>query len=169
MATVTQQFDPIQAILPASGYPQLDVVTGTNFPVRGLDFDGGSADEICYFVFRATSYGSGNLTVSIDWYADTASSGDVRWGAAICVITPNTDTQDIETDAFATATEGNDTHLGTTGQRLHRFDLTVSNLDSLAADDWVCLKIYREASDTGNDTMSGDATIVLVTVSYSDT
>lgn len=164
MATAYVQLNPFGAILPASSYAQFDVVAGSNFPVGGLDFDA-AATETAYFVFRASQYSSGNLTVAIDWYADTASSGDVVWGAAICVITPDTDSQDIETDTFATQNTVTDSHIGTTGQRLHRAVITVSNLDSLAAEDWVCLQIQRLGAD-GSDTMAGDATVTLITVSY---
>ena len=153
------------AKLPASAAAVPGVNYGTNFPVEVLGFDA-STDANAYFLFRAYEYGSGNLTLDIEWYADTATSGTVVWAAQIAVITPNTDTQDIETDAFATVATVTDTHLGTTGQRLHRATITISSLDSLAADDVVVLRIYRDA---GSDTMSGDAFLVMATLSYSET
>jgi hypothetical protein len=84
----------------------------------------------------------------------------------VAVITPNSDSQDIETDAFDTAATTQDAHIGTTAQRLHTCDVTVTAVDSLAAGDWVCLHLYRDASDTTNDTLAGDANVVMVTVSY---
>lgn len=167
MATITHQFTPDDAAAVASNFAAYRVRQGTNFPVPGLDFDA-ATDEDAYFYFTATGYGSGNLTVTVQWYADSASSGDVIWGAQLACITPNTDTQDIETDALATANTATDTHLGTTGQRLHSVDITVSNLDSIAAGDYVVLRLYRDANAAG-DTMTGDATVVGVNVSYSDT
>lgn len=169
MATVSHTFLPSDAVPPASNYATYDVVAGTNFPVPCLDFDGGSTDEGTYFYFRAVSYGSGNLTVKIDWYADTASSGDVVFGAQLACVTPNTDSQDIETKAFGSANTVTDSHLGTTNQRLHQCSITLSNTDSIAAGDWCCLFLYRDASDTGTDTMTGDASVTMVTVEYSDT
>lgn len=166
MATVRQYFEPTDAIPAASNFPTMDIVAGTNFPVRGLDFDA-ATDETCYIPFLAANYGSGNLTLTVYWYADTASSGDVVWGAQLAAITPNTDSQDIETKSFATAQTVTDSHLGTTGQRLHSADITISNLDSIAAGDWGMLKFYRDA-DNGSDTMSGDATVVGWQLSYSD-
>jgi hypothetical protein len=167
MATIYQHFTALDGVPPASNFATFDVIAGTNFPVPCLDFDTTTAESI-YFYFRATEYGSGNLTIDIDWYADTAASGDVVWDAQIAAITPNTDSQDIETDALATANTVTDSHLGTVNQRLHRATVAISNLDSLAADDWVVLKITRDVSD-GADTMAGDASLVAVTVSYSDT
>lgn len=169
MATVFQQFMPEQAQFKTTNFPQLVRNQGTNFPISGLAFDGGSTDEDCYFKFRAISYGSGNLTVDIEWYADTASSGNVVFGAAIAAITPNTDTQDIETDAFDAASTIQDAHLGTTNQRVHRASIVIDNLDSVAADDLVFMHVYRDASDTVNDTMTGDAIITNITLSYSNT
>jgi len=169
MATVYQHFAPEEAQFLAAAFPQFVRNLGTNFPVTGLAFDGGSADEDCFFRFVASSYGAGNLTLTVYWYADTASSGNVVWGCRLAVITPNTDTQDVETKAFATAQTQQDTHLGTTGQRLHSVDITISNLDSLANGDVAWLHFYRDASDTGNDTMTGDAIVVAWRLAYSDT
>jgi hypothetical protein len=170
MATVPFPIDVATAIPASTNGAQHKVVDGTNFPVRSLAFDGGSTDETVYFQLgEITSYGSGNLTLRIHWEADTASSGNVVWGAAIAAITPNTDTQDIETKAFAADQTQQDSHLGTTGQRAHSVDLTISNLDSLANGDIVWLKLFRDASDTTNDTMAGDAQVVALTLFYSDT
>lgn len=168
MATVNIPIPVLKWRPDATNPAQFSVVEGTNFPVIGWAFDGGSTDEIIYSQFRAISYGSGNLTLDIFWYADTASTGNVVWGAAIAAITPNTDTQDIETKAFATANTVQDAHLGTTGQRLHQATITISNLDSLTAGDEVYIQIYRDASDTVNDTMVGDAIITNMNLSYSD-
>lgn len=165
MATVVQQFDPGAAQFLSTGFPAL-TRNGTNFPVVGLAFDA-ATDEAAFWLFRAVNYASGNVTVRVDWYADTASSGDVVWAAQLAAITPDTDTQDVETKALAAANTVTDTHLGTVGQRLHRAVVTVSNLDSLAADDDAWIRVARDASNAA-DTMSGDAILTLVTVSYSD-
>jgi hypothetical protein len=165
MATVYQQLDPAAAQFLSSSFPAL-VKNGTNFPAVGLAYDA-AADEAAFWLIRAVNYGSGNVTVAIDWYADTASSGDVVWAVQLAVITPDTDTQDVETKSLATANTVTDTHLGTTGQRLHRASVTVSNLDSLAANDDVWIRVARDA-DNAADTMTGDAILALATVSYSD-
>lgn len=167
MATVYQQLNPTSAVFRTTAFPQVVQANGTNIPVRGLAFDA-STEEACFFTFRAVNYGSGNLTLDVYWYADTASSGDVIWGAAIAAITPNTDSQDVETDSLATASTSTDTHLGTTGQRLHHIAVTISNLDSLANGDIVQLRVYRDA-DAGGDTMTGDAILTNLVLSYSDT
>lgn len=167
MATVYQTLVPEGAAYLATTFPEYKNVAGTNFPVTSLAYDA-SADEAAFWKTRAVRYASGNLTVDIEWYADTASSGDVVFGVSIAAITPNTDTQDIETDGLATENTVTDSHLGTTNQRLHRATVTVSNLDSLAADDFLVIRLRRLGSN-GSDTMTGDALVTLITVSYSDT
>jgi hypothetical protein len=166
VATVVQSLDVGAAQFLSTAFPAL-VKNGTNFPAVGLAFDAAS-DEAAFWMWRAVSYGSGNLTIDLDWYADTATSGDVIFEAQIAAITPNTDTQDVETDSLATANSVTDTHLGTTGQRLHRCSITVSNLDSLAANDDVWLRIARDANNA-SDTLTGDAVLVGISVSYTDT
>lgn len=167
MATVFNPISPGEAEFLATAFPQV-VKGGTNFPVLGLAFDA-AADEAAYFPLDVSKYGSGNLTLDLDWYADTASTGDVVWEAAIAAITPNTDTQDVETKALATAQTVTDSHLGTTGQRAHRATITISNLDSLAARDNVFLRVRRLGSSSGSDTMAGDAILFAGNLQYSDT
>lgn len=166
MANVVLEFDPAAAHMLSTAFPAL-VRNGTNFPVTALAYDA-ATDEAAFWSFRAINYASGNLTVDIDWYADTATSGDVIWDVQIAAITPNADTQDVETDALATVNSVTDTHLGTTGQRLHRCSVTLSNLDSLAAEDDVWMRVARDANNA-SDTMTGDAFLVKVTVTYLST
>lgn len=167
MATIYQQLTPEAAAFAAATFPQYSKVNGTSFPVTGLYYDA-AADEAAYWKIQALSYGSGNLTLDLEWYADTATSGDVVWESALAAITPDTDSQDVETKALATVNTVTDTQLGTTAQRIQRATITISNLDSLAARDEVWLRIRRLGS-SGSDTMTGDAVLTLAVLSYSDT
>lgn len=167
MATVYWPFPARSAVPPATNFAQIWTAAGTNFPVASYRFDA-TVEQAVFFDFPAAQYGSGNLTVWLDWYADSATSGVVRWSAQIAAITPDTDTGSVEAKAFAAAATVDDTHLGTTGKRLHRAVITVTALDSLAADDDVRLRIARVAANAA-DTMAGLADLVRVTVSYSDT
>jgi hypothetical protein len=170
MGTVYHEFPPTSWVPKSTNGAQIVVVDGTNFPVMSLAFDGGSTDESAYTQFIATNYGSGSLTLEIVWYTNSAAtSGDVVWGAQIAAITPNTDSQDVETDAFATASTVTDSHIGTTAQRVHTCSITISNLDSLASGDLVYLHLYRDASETGTDTLAADANVLSTRLSYSDT
>lgn len=167
MATVKHTLLPEEAQFLAATFPAYTKINGTNFPVSSLSYDA-AADELAFWKFIAQNYGSGNLTLNLLWYADTASSGDVVWAARITCITPNTDTTDVETDSLATVQTVTDTHLGTTGQRVHSATITISNLDSIAADDIVFIEISRDANNA-SDTMTGDARLLLAELTYSDT
>ena len=169
MSTVKHLLLPEEAQFLASAFPQFLKIHGTDFPVSGLAYDA-STDEAAFWKLKAVNYGSGNLTLNLDWYADTGSSGNVVWEAQIAAITPNTDTQDIETKALATLNFVQDTHLATTNQRLHRCTITISNVDSIAADDDVWIRIARDANGTSaTDDMTGDAILVMAELTYSDT
>lgn len=169
MATTKLHFDPETRIFRnGTAYPQDINNAGTTGPVTGLAFDG-STEETCYFRFRCLNYGTGNWTIKLNWYADTGTTNGVAWGVSIAAITPDVDTQDMETKAFATETVITDTHLGTTGQRSHDAVGTLSNLDSVAADDIVNMRIARKVADAG-DTMTGiDVILTSIDLSYSDT
>ena len=169
MATVRMQLAVEEAQFLASAFPQYVKTNGTSIPISGLAFND-AADEAAFWRLPAMNYGSGNLTLKWNWYADTASSGTVAGEASLACITPNTDTQDIETKALATVQRASDTHLGTTGQRLHQHTITISNLDSIASGDEVYLRFARDADDTGGggDTMTGDMILTGVELSWSD-
>jgi len=158
------QLFPEAAFFEDADFPEYVKNLGTNSPVSGLAFND-TTEETAFWGFEAVEYDSGNLTLDITWYAENDSSGDVVWGAAIMVVTPNTDAQDVETDAFAAASTVTDSHLGTTGKRLHKATITISNLDSLAAGDHVIIKIFRDADDAADD-MSNDAILRYAVLSY---
>ncbi len=167
MATVRMFLAPEDALYLGTAFPQYTKFNGTNMPVSGLAYDGGTFTENAHWQFPIIGYGSGNIVCTIWWYADTSSTGGVVWQAALRALTPDTDTQDIETDAYATAQQITDTHLGTTGQRLHTCALTITNLDSVANLDLCTLRITRLPTDAA-DTLAGDAIMVAAILSYSD-
>lgn len=160
-----QALTPGAAEYLAANFPQLNKINGTNIPVTALFFDA-ATKESAFWRFQISNYAGGNLTLTLLWYADTASASDVIWGCKIAAITPDTDTQDIETDGQASAQTVTDTHLGTTGQRLHTCAITISNLDSLASGDDLSIEVYRDAA-AGGDTMTGDAGLVYGVVTWS--
>lgn len=170
MATIPQYLIPEGAQYAASAFPQFKLNQGTNYPASGLAYDG-TATERAYWKVTPALYGSGSITVDVVWYADTGTTGAVVWEAALAAITPNVDSTDFETKGFATAATVADSHLGTTGQRLHLATITLSgaSLDSVADGDECVLRISRLPADAG-DTMTGiDAILTSVRLSYSDT
>jgi hypothetical protein len=167
MATVYQGLFPEEAQFLGTSFAQYVKNNGTNFPISLLAYDA-AASEYAFWKWVPFQYGSGNITCDIVWYADTATSGVVRWEVALAAITTDVDTQDVETKALATALTVDDTHLGTVGQRLHRASVAISNLDSIAAGDECWLRVGRIGGNAA-DTMAGDALLTSVRLSYSDT
>lgn len=167
MATVTVPLN-IDAALPVPSVtmPQYKQA-GTNITVPSYSFDAAGTEGIQFVIPYLVSYSSGNITVLLRWYGDSATSGDVVWGAAIAAITPETDSTDVEADSWATENTVTDSHLGTTAQRLMTASITVSNLDSVAAGDVVFLRIQRLGGN-GSDTMSGDAQLAGLAIQYDD-
>lgn len=167
MANVRLDLDPETAVYLAATFPQYDKFNGTNFPVSGLRYDA-AADEAAFWKIDAALYGSGNITCDILWQADNATSGNIVWETAIAAITPDTDSQDATTKAFATAQNVTDSHLGTTGKRIMIATITITNLDSITASDIVWVRIKRLGSN-GSDTMANDAWLLQARLTYSDT
>jgi hypothetical protein len=165
--SVPQLLRPEQALFLATAFPQYTKINGTSFPVTALAYDG-AATERAYWKISSFFYGSGNLTCELIWYATSGTTGSVMWETALAAITPDVDTTDVETKAFATVNTVQDSHLGTTAKRLHTATVTMTNLDSLAAGDVTWLRVSRLPADAG-DTIAVDVNLVSIRLSYSDT
>ena len=129
------------------------------FSVAVLDFDD-TANESAFSVGiipEAASLGSG-LIVRIHWLATTATSGNVRWRVEF-----ERAGTDIDADSFDTATEASGAANGTSGIETVTA-ITCTTIDGVTAGDMYRLRITRVATDTTNDTMTGDAELVSVEV-----
>ena len=163
LSTISLPLPVESALFPATNYAQFRSVSGTNFPVNSLCFDA-STSETVYFRFIARNYLSGNLTIRVRWYADTATSGAVVWGASLAAISAG-DATNMETKAFATEQLSSASTASATTHGPVEATITLSNLDSLASLDDATLRIARKTADAG-DTMAGDAQVVFVIVDY---
>jgi hypothetical protein len=141
---------------PATAFATLDT-RGTGIAV--LDFDA-ATDESAVFVGvipEGASLGSG-LKVFLHWMASTATSGNCRWGVQF-----EKSGTDLDTDSFDTATEAHSAANGTSGIETVT-EITATAIDSLAAGNRFRLKVFRNADDATNDTMTGDAELIAVEV-----
>lgn len=166
MANLSQPFDPKNANLYSTGMPELVLENGTTIPVSGYAFDDTAVEQI-FVVMKADYYLSGNLAEALSWYSRAGNTtGNVVWGTQIACVTSG-DPQSVLTKALAAAQTATGTVNGTArGSR--DTTITVTNLDSLAVDDWVQVRIYRDASNVA-DTMAGDAILTFIDVSYAAT
>lgn len=167
MATTRLTFEPEGGQeVAAVAAPELKSAAGTNMTVKSLAFDAAAIEAAQWSLAALLGYGSGNLTVKVRWYADTATSNAVVWGVSIMAVTPG-DAQDAETEAWATEATATGS-ASATAQAIVETSVTVTSLDSLAALDLFRLRLRRLATD-GSDTMAGDAQVVGVLVEFSDT
>jgi hypothetical protein len=139
----------------ATAFATLD----TRNSIAVLDFDA-ATDESAVFVGvipEGASLGSG-LKVFLHWMASTATSGNCRWGVQF-----EKSGTDLDSDSFDTATEAHSAANGTSGIETVT-EITATAIDSLAAGNRFRLKVFRNADDATNDTMTGDAELVAVEI-----
>jgi hypothetical protein len=153
--TTLSFFTAIDNQPPASGFATLD----TRNSIAVLDFDD-TTEESAVFVGVVPDNANlaSGLSVRIHWMATTATSGNCRWGVQFEDM--NTDE---DADSFDTATEAHSATNGTAGIPTTT-TITCTTIDSLATSDFFRIKIYRDVSDTTNDTMTGDAELIAVEV-----
>lgn len=137
---------------PASAFATLDT---RNSRTR-LDFDDTANESILFSgVIREGANLASGIKVRIVWMATTATSGNVRWRCEW-----ERGTTDSDSDSFDTATEANGAANGTSGIATVT-EITCTTIDSLAVGDPYMLRITRVATDTGNDTITGDVEYVI--------
>lgn len=167
MGTIKQPLSIGDGIPHATAVPTPTKFDGTNFPLWGPSFAGAAANQQMSWRWKADNYGASNpnVLVIIDWITVSgATAGSATWGAAFACATPG-DAQSMLTDALGTeVTQA--TAINSTANGPNRTTITVSaaNLDSMAADDSVEMRIRRtDASVTGG------LVIIGLEVQYSDT
>ena len=75
------------------------------------------------------------------------------------------DSQDVDAESWDTANSQSATVPGTAGY-LDEVSLSLTNNDSLAANDLVRIKLSRDADDGSNDTATGDLHLWNATLEY---
>lgn len=149
------RFTPRENQPPATAFATLD----TRNSIAVLDYDA-ATDEAAIFSGVIPDYANlaSGLKIRLAWMATTATSGNVRWGVQLERMTT-----DLDADSFDTATLVTSAANGTSGI-VTIAEITAVAIDSLAVGDTFRIKIYRDADDATNDTMSGDAELIAVEV-----
>ena len=149
-------FNAFNAQPPATAFATFD----TRNSIAVLDFDDGPTNEATSFVSiipEGANLTSG-LKIRLHWMATSATTGVVRWGVQL-----ERGNTDLDADSFDTAVEANTTTSATSGIPVVT-EITTTSLDGLTAGDLFRLRVYRDSSDTTNDTMTGDAELITVEV-----
>ena len=148
---------------PSAAVASID--SGThNITVPVLDFDPGSSDEVATFnVGFPKSWNAGTITARFFWTNSDANSGNVVWGLQGVCIVNDAALDSAMSDAGEVIQDANITTAGDLKVTSATPAITIKN----AADDGLCFfNVFRDASDTTNDTYAADARLVGVQIFY---
>ena len=150
-------FTPPAAELPASGFCSALIVNDR--PVLAFD---ATTDENAYFTDVAPQGLTGAIAVVVSFMMASATTGAVRFQAALEAIT-DADATDLDaTTSFDTDNSAGATVPGTAGF-IEQLSIAMTNADSLAAADYYRLRLRRDADGTsGTDDATGDCYVLAV-------
>lgn len=123
--------------------------------------------EICRWVFRMPSNYASAPVGKIQYAMASGVANEVEFEVSVMAVSDG-DSQDLDADSFDTANSGSATVPGTAGY-LDEISVTLSNADSVAAGDWVCIMLARDADDATNDDATGDAEVWAMSLEYTTT
>ena len=164
MATVVHTLNlPVASpILPAEAIaPQIKSSTNRRY----LLFDD-TTPETCYWQFRMPANYTSGLTAKIQYTMASATTGKVDFEVSVMAVSDG-DGADVETDSFDTVNSGSATVPGTAGL-LDEISITLTNADGVVAGDLVLISLARDADDGTNDTATGDAEVLTMTIQYDE-
>ena len=128
-------------------------------------FDPDTDEHIMWDFQMPGNYASAPV-VRLSWKAN-AVANDCVWGSRLAAIT-EADADTPNEKAFAAANTTTDTVNGVEARRLNQCIVTLTNADTVAANDWCILLVYRDANN-GSDDLAVDAELIGVTLEYTTT
>jgi hypothetical protein len=126
-----------------------------------------SSEEWATWQFRMPDDYASAAVAKVAFKMTSATSGAVVWGVQIAAVTPGDAVVVNSAKAFATVNTTTTTVGGTVGYVVES-SITLTNDDSVAAGDFVVMRVARVAAN-GSDTATGDAELVQVGLSYTTT
>ena len=123
-------------------------------------FDDGTDEHIMWRFVMPIGYLSAPV-IKVHYKCVSATANDVAFAAAFAATTPG-DAADMDAKAFDTANVGTDTVPGTAGHP-DICSITMTNADSVAAGDTVCLVLFRDVTGDG---VSGDVEVTDCELQY---
>jgi hypothetical protein len=122
-----------------------------------------ATEEWAAWSFRMPAdYASGPV-LKVQYKMTSATTGDVIWAGSIAAISDG-DSTDADAKVFATANTATVTVPGTAGF-IDEASITMTNADSVAAGDFVVVRIARQGA-AGGDTATGDAEFIGAALTY---
>lgn len=123
-----------------------------------------STEEWATWAFRMPADYSSAPVVKIQYKAASATTGDVVWAASFAAVSDG-DSTDVDAKVFATAQTTTVTVPGTAGF-LDEASISISTGgDSVAAGDFVVVRIARQGA-AGGDTATGDMEFIGAAITY---
>ena len=157
-STFTMGFDANDAIYPP-GNPAV-ANSRNGHPI--ISFQKPVAKNVLFNSIIPVNYNGANISVDIDWVAETAITGGVTWGIEFERNALGGD--DIDADSFAAQQTGTSTTNATSGIITRTtITLTQAEADAIEALDSFRMRLQRVVSDGGDD-MTGDAQVLRVGV-----
>jgi hypothetical protein len=127
-----------------------------------LAFDA-TTEEWVTWAFRMPADYSSAPVAKVQYKMASATTGGVTWDVRVSA-TSDGDAQDVDAQDFGSANTGSATVPGTAGH-LDEISVTLTNADSLAAGDYVVIRLARAVGD-GGDTATGDAEMLALNLQY---
>jgi len=167
MATGYIQFQPQGALLPITGFPILTrhASSGTGLPEAWVLKFADAADNIAFFQFVVPGNFASDPVIKLYWMADVDTVNEVAWEVSLMCATDDAD--DLDVAACDTSVDVDDTTAGVAGEysiSVH----TMTNNDSMAANDFAIIRVMRNGDD-GNDDLSDPALLLMVVFEYTTT
>jgi hypothetical protein len=125
-----------------------------------------ATEEWAAWSFRMPADYASAPVLKVQYKMASATTGDVIWAGSIAAVTDG-DATDVDAKVFATANTATVTVPGTAGH-LDEATVTMTNADSVAAGDFVVVRIARQGA-AGGDTATGDAEFVGAALTYTTT
>jgi hypothetical protein len=148
---------PLSAEFPSSAFAQL--TKSNERPVVAFD---AATDENVYWSGIAPQGLAGAVTVVVTYAMASATTGAVRFQAALEAITDGDAVDTDATSSFDTDNSAGASVPGTAGY-IDQLSISMTNADSIAAGDYFRLRLRRDADGTsGTDDASGDCLVLAV-------
>lgn len=163
MASTPYILTPESAQLPSTNFPQLTTINSTE-RIFVLAFDA-TTSETCQWRTVAPQGITGTWNAVITYCMASAVTGGVAFDVSVQAVSSG-DALDIDTStSFDTVNGGSDATVPGTAGYPKQFTITLTNMDSIAAGDWVTFRLARDIADAA-DTATGDCYVLSVELRY---
>jgi len=123
-----------------------------------------TTDEHMHWTFRMPSDYSSALTAKIQYSMASATTNNLILAVEVMAVSDG-DAAAIDADSYDTVNTSAATAVPGTAGYMDEISITLTNADSVAAGDWVAIRLSRDANNAG-DTTVGDAEIVAMSLEY---